>query len=67
MAAMSQLGRRATGASRVGTVIFLGDEPFRYQRKIVSGVTMPEHLPPGGLGQNDAFHSQAAALVVGKA
>ena len=60
------LGRRATGASRVGTVVFLGDEPPVPAQDRV-GCHDPGHVRQAASAENDAFHGQAASLVVGEA
>ena len=60
------LGRRATGASRVGTVVFLGDEPPVPAQDRV-GCHDTGHVRQAASAENAAFHGQAAALVVGEA
>ena len=40
---------------------------LRYQRRIVSGVTMPDDVRQAASAENAAFHGQAASLVVGEA
>ncbi len=40
---------------------------LRYQRRIVSGCHDPGHLRQAASAENDTFHGQAAALVVGEA
>ena len=40
---------------------------LRYQRRIVSGVTMPGHIRQAASAEDHAFDGQAAPLVVGEA
>ena len=54
------LGRRATGASRVGTVIFLGDEPPVPAQDRV-GCHDAGHVRQAASAENHAFYGQAAA------
>ena len=60
------LGRRATGASLVGTVVFLGDELPVPPQDGVGCHDARDHCKAAS-AKDLAFHGQAASLVVGEA